>query len=158
MNPVLTVSRSHSSGPSTLPRPLRYRLHVSNEVRTFAQVLREVLNRDFGGSNADLARAAGINIGQVGRYLAGQTPRPETIKKMSPHMGVSYHRLMDIAYPKQGAGDTDSGHSLHPLAVQADLLLGEGSAMPADERASLEQVINTVLAPYRKYLRERKVS
>lgn len=157
MNHVLTDA---SLPPSGLSRPrtlLRYRLHVSNQGKTFAEVLREVLDRDFGGSNADFARAASIPISAVGRYLREQVPRPETIKKMAPHMGTTVQRLMAIAYPHQSESETDlGGPALHPLAVQLNLLLSEGSSMSTAERSNLEQVVGSVLAPYRKHLQRRK--
>lgn len=156
MNHLLTED-AHAPRPVSRARTnISYRLRVSNEGRTFAQVLREVLDRDFGGSNADFARAAGINVGQVGRYLNGQKPRPETLVKMAPLMGMSRHRLQDLVDAQPGDPDA-APRDIHPYATQLNQLLTPGLSDISDaNRANLEQVINTVLTPYRKDLRGRK--
>lgn len=159
-NQVLTQVPTPPQGLSLARPSVRYGWHVSNE-RTFVDLLQEVLDRDFNGSKADFARAAGINVGQVQRYLgfpdrAPQIPRPGTLKKMSPLLGMSHHKLMDLVDAQESDTESALGDGAHPYAIQVDLLLGEGSTMPADERKSLEQVINTVLTPYRKYLGARK--
>lgn len=149
IHPPPPVSRARSN--------IRYRLHVSNEGRTFAQVLRLVLDRDFGGSNADFARAAGINVGQVGRYLNGQKPRPETLAKMASLMGMSRHKLQDLVDAQTEGAEPSLPGDAHAYAIQLNQLLTPGqSDISEPERVALEQLANTVLTPYRKNLRVRK--
>jgi transcriptional regulator with XRE-family HTH domain len=156
MNALLAHAVSRTGSPSRADDLLRYSFHVSKDDRSFAQVLADVIAKNYG-SDSDFATAAGISNSAVSRYKTGvQVPRPETIDKMAPAMRMSVPRLMAIAYPKTVNPDAVlDGATIHPLVLQLNALLTDG-VMPDDDRRNLEQVVGSVLAQYKKHLRGRK--
>ncbi|WP_166379946.1 helix-turn-helix domain-containing protein [Catellatospora methionotrophica] len=165
MNALLTDAVPRTGSPSRSGDLLRYSFHVSKDDRavaqeftTFAEALTYAVATYYDGVDKAFADAAGISSSAVSRYKTGQTPRPETIEKMAPYMHMSVPRLMSLAYPRSVESGTNLDTVAHPLVVTLNQLIGPDSRMPADEKAALEAVITTVLAPYKRHLRTRKTA
>jgi transcriptional regulator with XRE-family HTH domain len=165
MTSALVEPLPRTGSPSLTADPLRYSLHVSKDDRagaqefnSFAEALTWAVDTYYDGIDKAFADAAGISSSAVSRYKAveiQQVPRPATINKMAPYMHMAVPKLMSLAYPDSVTEGTDMT-AVHPMVMTLHQLIGPESRMPADERAALEQVIGTVLAPYKKYLRIRK--
>ncbi len=146
---------------------IRYRLRVSKDEVTFGQVLSHSIERWYE-SDSHFARMAGVSSSAVSRWCAGsQVPKPETIEKMAPHIKDDRGRpytaasLLALAYPGLGrpnVGLPAAPTPVRPLVRDIERMLAEDSPVPQDKRATLETLLETIVAPYRVYLRKRKAS
>lgn len=130
----------------------------------FADVLGASIDRHYGSRGA-FARAAGVAEASVSRWVNRQSlPDRTRIQQIAPFVldakGRPYPaaKLLSLAHPDLEAGGNPAVQlrRLHRLAVEIDDLLGEGSIMPAEMREDLESVADSLLSPYRRYLRRRK--
>lgn len=145
-------------------KDIRYGLRVSKDRLTFDQVLVDSIERWYE-SDSDFARKAGISPSAVSRYAAGgQVPKPDTIRRMAPWLrdakGRAYSAewLLTIAYPDVMGDDgvpTEKLPAVHPLALEVTRLLAEDSPMPPETREILANLLDHLIAPYRRYLRRR---
>lgn len=145
-------------------RTTRYSLRVREDRPTFAQVLIDVIGRWYE-SDSDFARKAGVSPSAVSRWVAGmQVPRPETIRKMAPWMRDANGRahgagwLLAVAYPdvaETREGRAEAAPNMHPLAREVMRLLADDSPMPEGMREIFANLLDHLIAPYRRYLRKR---
>lgn len=64
------------------------------EKKTLAEIIKEKTADSKVFSQRDLAHRAGISNTTVMRILKGQRAKPETLKKLAPHLGHRYEELM----------------------------------------------------------------
>lgn len=138
------------------PRVVRYRLRVSKDERSFADVLKDVIERWYE-SDSDFAASAGVSNSAVSRWASGkQVPTPAKIEQIAPFMRMPAARLLGIAYPGTGTPDARLGPDVHPLVLDLARMLGPNSPLPDDKRDTLMTLIDALVAPYRRFLRVRK--
>lgn len=127
----------------------------------FAAVLGASIARHYGSRGA-FARAAGVAEASVSRWVNRQSlPDRQRIQQIAPYVldgkGRPYPaaKLLSLAHPDlslDGGRDVQL-RQLHRLALEIDELLGEGSTVPDGTREDLESVLESLLNPYRRYLK-----
>lgn len=164
---------------------ISYALPMSKEAATpqprdFADILDATLERWYE-TEAEFAALAGISAASVSRWRRRiGRPGEAMLEKMQPHIKDRRGRvvplpwLIGITYPGQAAptsgqyrpakdaskGGTKAAPAWelleHSKARELDRMLAKDSPIPPDERDTLEKLVDSVMAPYRTYLRKRK--
>lgn len=141
---------------------IRYRLRVSkgSDLPAFPEWLTAAIEARYETDSA-FARAAGVSPSAVSRWTKGELrPTPKILERIAPALGVSAQTLSAIAYPELGSDIPEASYQppklAHPLALDVERLLAEESPVPSDERATLANLIEHVVKPYRRYLRKRR--
>lgn len=148
---------------------ISYDLPVSKP--DFADVLQKNIDRWYESAE-DFARkvraATGttLSASSVSRWCNRQsTPTVANIETMAPFIfddrkrPIPVRRLVALVYPALAGGSPDSAldvKGFHWRAVEIDRMLAEGSLIPPEKLAALESLLESVVAPYRTYLRRRK--
>ena len=143
-------------------RLIRYGLLMSKEPQSFGEFLAERI-RMYYDSDVDFAAAAGIkSSSSISRYVnGGIIPKVATLEQMAPALRMSARALIARAYPVTGStidgepepAATPAPPAFHPLALELDRLLRPESRVPDDKRASLTALVDSLIDPYRRYLR-----
>jgi hypothetical protein len=122
----------------------------------FESYLRAAI-RDAGyATPTQFARDADLDPSVVLRWLGGsQRPTVRSLEKVAPLLGRSTAEMVRAAYPDR-LGHAGGAARLHDLALLVDQLLAEDSPLSAEDRTSLENVLRTLLTPYRSQLRARR--
>ena len=106
-------------------------------------------------SQRDLARRAGVSNSTITRLIYGEgAPDRETLEKVAVALGLDYGDVLARAdHGRPAVGQEQI--SLHPRAVEVDLLLSADSPLSEEDRRYLDDMIGRLVAPYRRYLRRR---
>lgn len=106
-------------------------------------------------SQRDLARRAVVSNSTVTRLIYGEgAPDRETLEKVAAALGLDYGEMLARAGHGRPAGGQEQ-ISIHPRAVEVDLLLSSDSPLSEQDRRYLDDMIERLVAPYRRYLRRR---
>lgn len=161
VKPVRTEGQERQGRRSRGPRLVRYPLRMSKDQRDFADVLQAAIDKWYESAE-DFARKSGgvVSNSSVSRWLARKSlPSAKKIQELAPLMHMTPQRLMAICYPGTAGGKTVTvvpERPIHPLARELDRIVGVDSPLAEDTRELVEKLVDTVLAPYRRYLRSRK--
>jgi transcriptional regulator with XRE-family HTH domain len=140
---------------------VRYCLRVSKDrpLPTFPEFLAQAIDARFDSDSA-FARAAGVSPSAVSRWVKGELrPTPPMLERISRALGINVNTLSAIAYPELAAAPEmtyEPPAAQHPLVRELERLLAEDSPVPAGDRDTLHRVIDSVLQPYRRYLKGRR--
>jgi transcriptional regulator with XRE-family HTH domain len=105
----------------------------------------------IAGSQADLARATGIDATKLSKWFRGQSrPTPESLRQLAATVpGVDFDKLMALAGhvgPPAGPVPVPELPPLsHPVARQLDHLLSPDSPLSDGEREALERVVARIV-------------
>jgi hypothetical protein len=123
----------------------------------FVDYLRTAIRAAGFATPTQFARKAELDPSVVLRWLGGtQRPTVRSLEKVAPILGRSTSEMVRAAYPDRlGAGGANEP-PMHELGYEVGRLLGSGSPIPADERRLLERVLDTMLEPYRRDIRQQR--
>lgn len=132
---------------------------MSNDPQAFGEFLADRIAL-FYDSAVDFAAASGIkSSGSISRYInEGVIPKVATLEQMAPALRMPARALIAKAYPVTGSDDgasvaVSSPEPVHRLARELDRLLAPDSRMPDDKRAALEALADSLIDPYRRFLK-----
>lgn len=125
---------------------------------------------ETGLRQAGLSKASGLGSSTISRVIYGEVERPDnrTLTRIAQAFVAAagtppgevdtateelHGRLMAAAGYRVGA--LPSARTQHPLAMELDRMIGEGTPLNADEIRFLEEMIGRLVAPYRRKLRHR---
>jgi transcriptional regulator with XRE-family HTH domain len=128
------------------------------------------LMTDVGLRPTHLARAAGIGGSTLSRYIYGEVDRPDsaTLARIARALVVSgntpaieretaveqlHNRLLHAAGYR--IGDAPPARTQHPLVVELDQMIGEGTPLTDAEIKFLEEMVGRLVDPYRRKIRKR---
>lgn len=111
--------------------------------------------------DAELGRRAQVAATTVGRWRRGETrPGPDTLRKIAPILGVDYSDLLALSgygRPADTLGAVIEPQQLrHPLAIEIDRMLADGSPLPMERRKRLEALLDAMIDPDRRAMRPRR--
>lgn len=162
VKPVRTEGQERQGHRSRGPRTFRYSLQMSKETRSFGQVLQAAIDKWYESAEDFARKSEGrVSNSSLSRWLAGKSlPSARMIEVLAPMMHISPQRLTAICYPNLAGGRTSATSAaekpIHPLARELDRLIGGESPLSEDVRELIVRLVDSVLAPYRKFLRSRK--
>lgn len=161
VKPVRTEGQERQGRRSRGPRLVRYPLRMSKDQRDFADVLRAAIDKWYE-SPEDFARKSGgvVSNSSVSRWLARKSlPSARKVEALAPLMHMTPQRLMAICYPSMAGTKTVSvvpERPMHPLARELDRMIGVDSPLAEDTLELLVKLVDSVMAPYRRFMRVRK--
>lgn len=148
--------------------------HVGNQKQAteFGYELLKLM-AEAGLKSAQLARAAGTSGSTITRLIYGGVERPdsETLSRIAralvgatlPPTATSldveqavadlHSRLLHAAGYRIGAAPPPKAS--HPLAVELQQMIGDGTPLPQEDVHFLEQMVDRLIDPYRRKLRRR---
>lgn len=143
-------------------------LHVGNVGTWNHEAFREYVisharRARLANSQAELARATGIDQGVLSRWFRGvERPSLPNLQRLAQAVpGTSVLELTVLA----GRASLDelgmptlpvAPRAIHPLADEVDALLSDGSPLDAGEQEILSTLLQRVLDPYRGMLDKRR--
>lgn len=147
------------------PRLIRYSVQMGKEP-DLADIISASIDRWYESAE-DFARKAGVTGSTVSRMVNRKgVPSARILERIAPYVLDSKGRpvpartLVALAYPSLAApGDAKpiaATRDIHPLAVELDRLIGDGSPLEESKRSNLVQLADMLITPYRSYLRRRK--
>lgn len=157
---TVTEGQERQGRRSAGPRLVRYALRVSKDQPDFADVLGAAIAKWYE-SPEDFARKTQgqISNSSISRWLARKSlPSARKVEVLAPLMHIATDRLMAICYPSMSRTSVPvpPERVMHPLARELDRMLGDDSPLPDDVRELIGKLVDAVLAPYRRFLRQRK--
>jgi transcriptional regulator with XRE-family HTH domain len=112
-------------------------------------------------SQAELARKTGVGQASISRWIYG-SGRPEVtkLKLLAPVIDVEYDELLTLAGYGKPSDDLSGAiaglRDVEPLARELSAMLDAGSPLSSEERELLRQMIDRLMAPYRRSMRRRR--
>lgn len=133
----------------------------------FADALSDTIEWHYT-SNDHFAEAADVASSSVSRWCHRKgVPSVKKIQQMAPYIldragkAIPAGILVDLAHPHLAEGraasiDVGRPGATNPLARELDRMLADDSPMPADQRAALSSLADSLMNPYRTYMRRRR--
>lgn len=123
----------------------------------FGAYLKEAILAARFPTPTHFARAVGTDPSVVLRWLSEeQRPTIRSIERIAPVLGKSINELVLAAYPDRLGAPAPEVAQSHPLVHELARMLAGDSPIPRADREALETVLDRLLDPYRKVLRQRR--
>lgn len=122
---------------------------------TFGQWLSRHMRLRGYDRPTDLGRETGISPSLIGRWTRDEAlPGMANLRRLAPALGVS----VEVAAAKAGHldGEEPADVDVSPVIGELSRLLDPNGPVPVDERQTLATLIDSVISPYRRYLRKRR--
>jgi transcriptional regulator with XRE-family HTH domain len=113
---------------------------------------------------AAIARAADVTPSQLSKWLRGlEQPSVKNLQKLADGLKVPRRDLFSLAgrfsdEDLQLDGTPEIPGLAHPLAQEVDAMLADTSPLGEERRASLNTVLDAVLASYRGDMKRRRMA
>lgn len=105
-------------------------------------------------SQSGLATRAKVSPSTISRVLYGdQRITPDVLQRIAVAVDLEPNVLVDMLYAKRPPPSTSNGPI--PIAVEVDRMLGDDSPLDDATRDRLHEILDSVLAPYRKKAKPR---